>query len=233
MGNSNRGNDWYPSDIVPRQQLSLRHQIAITCISPWGSRKYCTRWGPRKWCHCWWDPLWDNTNVAGCMLVLFTLWQRQSVIEVWQRCDQSAVDNCGCGQWLPGPPRDAIFSATPGWSFYTLNSYLFTFDHIGTLLYTLNQKFLPRVYLYNNKGIKSSHHSKYVKEGEWVMIINYKQSSFNITTLYMYRRKVKRSQLYFAIFKSLQICWIGGWKRLPFIFPVFKMGILGPSVWPT
>ncbi len=42
------------------------------------------------------------------------LWLGQSVFKVWQRCDQSAVVNCGCGQWLPGPPTGAIFSATPG-----------------------------------------------------------------------------------------------------------------------
>ncbi len=33
-----------------------------------------------------------------------------------------------------------------GWiSFYTLNSFLFTFDHVGSLLYTPNQRFLLRV----------------------------------------------------------------------------------------
>ena len=49
---------------------------------------------------------------------MFTLWLRQSVVEVWQRCDQSAVVNCGCDQWLPGPPTGAIFSATTGWSYW-------------------------------------------------------------------------------------------------------------------
>ncbi len=53
-------------------------------------------------------------TIAGCKMVPFTLWLGQSVIELWQRCDQSAVVNCGCGQWLPGPPTGAIFSATPG-----------------------------------------------------------------------------------------------------------------------
>ena len=49
----------------------------------------------------------------------FTPWLRQSIIEVWQRCDQSSVVNCGCGLWLLGPPTGAIFSATPGY-FYGL-----------------------------------------------------------------------------------------------------------------
>ncbi len=54
-------------------------------------------------------------TIAGWKMVLFTLWLRQSVIEVWQRCDQSAVVNCGCCQWLPGPPTGAIFPVSPGW----------------------------------------------------------------------------------------------------------------------
>ena len=54
-------------------------------------------------------------TIAGCKMVPFTPWLRQSVIEVWQRCDHTAAVNCGCGQWLPGPPTGAVFSATPRW----------------------------------------------------------------------------------------------------------------------
>ncbi len=46
---------------------------------------------------------------------------------MWQRCYQSTVVNCGRGQWLPGPPSGAIFSANPGW-FSACQSLWYTFS---------------------------------------------------------------------------------------------------------
>ena len=72
-------------------------------------------------------------TIAGCKMVLLTLWIWQSVIEAWQRCEQSAVIYCGRGQLLPELQLvEDISSANPGWLYLdrcSMRSLLLHFLH--------------------------------------------------------------------------------------------------------